>query len=174
LAVFAHRVGCDTIDAADGVIQSGRAIKVSTGTDDERKASEVSVRRNQRKGCVTDLQTFHTMWRLGIADLIVQTCGPIHIPQAVLDRLKMRRETLQQKLKTGHRSGHYEDGKIHLQEVAPELVQNWLDRLVAEIAWLEANAVIEPLLLDDRVPAALRDHIGTSHSDRGRPMRCAC
>lgn len=165
LAVFAHRIGCDTIDAADCIVQSGHAIKVSTGTAEELKASHLSVKCNQAKGCVTDLQTINTIWRLGIADLIVQTCGPVYIPQAVSDRLKVRREALQHKLRTGHRSAHYEDGKIHVQEVAPFVVQEWLDGLDAEIAWLDANTIVEPLLLDERVPAILRDHIRTSRSD---------
>ncbi len=165
LSVFAHRVGCDTIDAADGVVQNGYTLKVSTGTEEEREASERSVRRNRAKGCVTDLQTFHTVWRLGITDAVTATAGRIHIPQSVIDHLKVRREGLQRSRKTGSRSGRYEDGKLVLQEVPPEIVQGWLEKQEAEIAWLEANATICPILLDENVPPMLRDHVRTSKTD---------
>jgi tetratricopeptide (TPR) repeat protein len=165
LGVFAHRVGCDTIDAADGIFQSGRALKVSTGTIEDLTADEASVRRNQGRGCVTDLQTFHTMWRLGIIEAITKVCGRIHIPQSVLDRLKIRREHLHRNLRSGSRSGRYENGKIALQEVPPDIIQSWLSDLEPEIAWLESNAAVCPLILDDRTPAILRDYARTSRTD---------
>lgn len=87
LGVLAHRVGMDTIDVGVGMAGRGGLLNVAAGNFEEREASARNIRTNQQRGCALDLFTFWTAWRLNALDIVRQACGPVRLPQSVLDRL---------------------------------------------------------------------------------------
>ena len=93
------------------------------------------------------------------------TCGSIFLPQSVVDRLRARREKIQFSAKDGMRSARYDNGKIAATEIAPEVIHTWLDDVDRAIAWVEANAVVCPLVAGDELPPALRDHLRMGRTD---------
>lgn len=165
LSVLAHRLGVDTIDAAESLASREAPLKVAMGNEPERAAATGAVHDNARKGCVLDLLAFWTAWRLQALDAIIATCGRIHLTQSVIDRLRTRREKIDFSSKDGLQSIRYEAGNLALQEVRPEVVREWRDDLDRAIAWAEANATICPLVAGEELPAALREHLRVGRSD---------
>jgi predicted Zn-dependent protease len=165
IGVLAHRLGLDTIEVAVGLASQDQTLKVALGNEPERIAAAAKVRENARKGCVLDLLAFWTGWRLNALDAVAGTCGPISLPQSVVDRLRARREKIQFSIRDGLRSARYDGGKIAATEIAPEVVQTWLDDIDQAIAWVEANAIVCPLVAGEDLPPALRDHLRTGGTD---------
>lgn len=165
LGVLAHRLGLDTIEVAGGLATQGIPLKVAIGNEPEREVAARAVRDNARKGCVLDLLAFWTGWRLQALEVIAATCGPIHLAQSVMDRLRVRRAMIDFSTTDGLRSARYEAGKLALQEVAPEVVKEWRDDVDRAIAWAEANATICPLIVGEDLPPALRELLRTGQSD---------
>jgi hypothetical protein len=159
LEVLAYRVGLDTIEVADGLAMQGVPLKVAIGNEPEREAAACAIRDNAHKGCVLDLLAFWTGWRLQALDVIASICGPIHLPQSLIDRLRARRQMIDLSMKDGLRSVSYEAGKLALTEVAPEKVKEWRDDVDAAIAWAEGNATIRPSMAREALPPALREHL---------------
>jgi hypothetical protein len=165
LGVLAHRVGMDTIEVAGGLAGHGVNLKVAVGNLDEREAASRAVRGNARRGCVLDLLAFWTAWRLEALDAVRSTCGPIQLPQSVLDRLRGRREQFEFSARNGHKSAGYEDGRIVLHEVSAEAVVGLRDEIDRAIAWAEANATVSPVVGSDDLPEGLRAHLRLGRSD---------
>lgn len=165
LGVLAHRLGLDTIEVSIGIASQGIPLKVAVGTEPEREAAASAVRSNAGKGCVLDLLAFWTAWQLKALGAVATTCGPIHVPQSVMDRLRARRERIDLSAQDGLRSARYEGGKLIFHEVAPEVVREWRDDIDRAIAWIEANATICPLVVRDDLPHALREHLRAEQSD---------
>lgn len=165
LGVLAHRLGLDVIEVAGGLAFEGIPLKVALGNASEREAAARAVRENARKGCVLDLLAFWTAWQLQALDGIVATCGPIHLTQSVMDRLRARRERIDDSAKDGLRSARYEAGKLAVHEIAPEVIVEWCDDVDRAIAWAVANATISPLVAREDLPPALREHLRAGHSD---------
>jgi cellulose synthase operon protein C len=165
IGVLAHRLGHDTIDTAGGLAGQGLVLKVALGNEPERKMSVSAIRTNGSAGCILDLLSFWTAWRLKALDCIVATCGPIHLTQSVVDRLRHRRERLDYSSHDGGRSARYQDGKIAVTEVAAEVIKEWIDDVDAAIAWVEENAVLTPLVIQDSLPEAIREQLRSGQSD---------
>jgi cellulose synthase operon protein C len=66
LAILAHRLGCDTIEIAEGLAAQGIRLKVALGAEIERNAALSAITSNNLAGCVLDLHSFWTCWRLGV------------------------------------------------------------------------------------------------------------
>ena len=152
LAVLAHRLGHDTIDTASGLASQGLSLKVAIGNEPERRAAVFAIRNNVCGGCVLDLLAFWTAWRLKALDSIIATCGPINLTQSTLDRLLHRRERLCDAHQSGGRSARYENGKLALTEVAPELLDEWVADVDAAIVWVETNATVNPVVVENSYP----------------------
>ncbi len=159
LGVFAHRVGMDTIEVALGIASQGGQLKVSMGNLDEREMAAQAVRVNEGRGCVLDLLSFWTAWRLGALEGISGTCGPVHLPQSVLDRLRARREKLDLSVRSGHKSAHYDNGKISINEVSAEALERAQADIQEAIDWAEANARVLPIVAEDDLPEGLRSYL---------------
>ena len=149
IGVLAHRVGMDTIEVSAGLATHGARLKVATGNPSERSAAEQSVRRYASRGCVLDLLAFWTAWRLGALDAIRLTCGPIHLPQSILDQLRVRREQFDNSARDGLKTAGYDNGKITLHETLPEVIVQLRDEIDHAIAWADANATISPVVASD-------------------------
>jgi cellulose synthase operon protein C len=162
LGLLARRLGGDTIDVAGSLASQGIRLKVAYGNAPECDAASSAVVENGRIGCVLDLLAFWTAWRLQALDAVADTCGPIHLPQSVMDHLRVRREKLELSLKDGLRSASYESGKPVFQEIAPAVVRDWHDDLERLIHWAEANAAICPVVARDNLLPALREHLARS------------
>lgn len=165
LGVLAQRVGKDTIEVAGGLARHGMKLKVARGSLDEREAASRAVRENRQRGCVLDLLAFWTAWRLDALDPVRTTCGPIQMPQSVLDRLRARRKQYECSARDGHKSAGYENGRIVLHEVSPEAVAGLRDEIDRAIAWAEVNATVSPVVASDDLPESLRDHLRRCRSD---------
>lgn len=165
LAVFAERLGLDTIEAAGGLAARGIQLKVALGNQPERQAAMLDIRENARKGCVLDLLAFWTAWQLGALDAVSAACGPIHVCRSVVDQLRSRSLRLAASERDGQKSASYEGGKISLQEVPPATVAEWRDGTDRAVAWIEANAAVTSVVAADHLPAAFREHLRAGRGD---------
>ena len=165
IGVYAHRVGLDTIDAAVGLAAHSVPLKVALGNQPERDAAALALQQNAGKGCILDLLAFWTAWRLGSLDAIMATCGPIHLPQSVMDRLRARRELIGFSAKDGMLSLGYESGQLVRHEVAADVVVEWANDIDRMIAWANANTIICPMIVGDNLPAPLREQLRAGRSD---------
>ena len=165
LSILAHRVGMDTIDVGVGLAGHGSKLKVAQGSHDEREAASTAVRLNARRGCVLDLLSFWTGWKLNALDIVGSTCGPVQVPQSVIDRLRARRAHFESCSRDGFKSAGYEDGKILLSTVPGSAVADLLDDVGRAIAWIEANATVSPIVAGDDLPEHLREHLRLGRLD---------
>ncbi len=165
LGVLAHRVGVDTIDVAEGLASQGISIKVAKGDKIERATASRLMEENARKGCTLDLLAFWTAWRLGAIETIATTCGPIRLPQSVIDGLRARREKMDFSSNDGLRTVRYEAGKLAVQGVSNEVVRGWRDDIDNAIAWANTHATVCPLVAREDLAPALREHLRAGRSD---------
>jgi cellulose synthase operon protein C len=101
LAILAHRVGCDAIEVADGLSAQELPLKVAFGSEAERNAAVAAIVSNHAVGCVLDLLSYWTCWRLGALGALADVCGTIHIAQSTMDQLQARRERISNSAQTG-------------------------------------------------------------------------
>jgi len=165
LGILAHRLGLDVIEVAHGLASQGLKLKVALGNEVERNAATAAINSHQRGGCVLDLLAFWTAWKLQALDTVANVCGPIHLPQGVLDRLRARRKRIELSVHDGLRSARYDHGKIAIQEVPPETVREWREDVDRAIAWAEKKASIDPVVAGEDLPASLREHLREGRSD---------
>jgi cellulose synthase operon protein C len=159
LAIFAHRVGCDTIEVAEGLGSQEFQLKVAFGSEGERNAAVAAIVSNRAAGCVLDLLSYWTCWRLRALGPLTDVCGTIHIAQSTMGQLQARRERISHSVQTGLKSARYLDGKMAITEVAPEVVQAWLADVDGAIEWARANAVVCPLIVPEKTPEVLREFL---------------
>ncbi|WP_454000416.1 PIN domain-containing protein [Afipia felis] len=162
LAVLAHRIGCDAIDVANGLAEQNLSLKVARGNEPERCGAVGAITGNGAAGCVLDLLSFWTCWKLSALGAVSDVCGPIHLAQSTMDQLQARREQINRSAQTGSKSMQARDGRIVLSEVAPEVVQSWLKDTDAAIEWIKQHAVLCPLIASDNLPEELRQIVRRS------------
>jgi hypothetical protein len=165
IGVLARRVGTNPIDAASGLSALGVKLKVAIGNHPEREAATRAVIANGLRGCVLDLLSYWTAWRLGALDAVQATCGKIHVPPSVLDSLRERRDELARHAQDGRRTISYENGKLALQEVSAEVLAEEQNETVRAIVWAEANVAITPIVAGDDLPEELKKFIRLARSD---------
>lgn len=166
VAGLAFRVGMDSIEASAGLAGNGVALKTAMGRVDERQAAAELIEANYRKGCVLDLLTFWTAWRIGSLEAILEVCGPVAIPQSLVDRLRARRERLQFFARDGfHSAGIGDDGKLFLTETTADAIVASVADTERAIAWLEEHAEVLPLVAGEGLPADLRHNLQLGKGD---------
>jgi len=165
LGVFAHRVGMDTIDVSAGLAGSRNLLNVAIGTLPEREAAARNVRGSRGGGCALDLLAFWTAWRLDLLGIIERLCGPIRLPQSVLDRLRARRERFESHGRDGLKTAGYENGRMSIHELSPAQVDELRADTDRAIAWAENNSVISPVVMTDDLAQQLRDFLRQGRSD---------
>lgn len=166
IAGLAFRVGMDAIEAAAGLAGIGIPLKTAMGRVDERQTAAQLIESNGRKGCVLDLLTFWTAWRIGALDSVGAMCGPIAVPQNLLDRLRSRRERLQFFARDGfHSAGIGDDGRITLTETPAAAIIASIEDTERAIAWLEEHAEVLPLIAGEQLPADLRHNLQLGKGD---------
>lgn len=163
--VLASRLGADTIDVAAGLADQGIGLRVAAGTEPERRGAHAALVANERRGCVLDLLAFWTAWRLGMLDQVAAVCGPVTVARSVVDRLHARRGIYELSSGSGHASISYLDGRIMHTEVPPERMAQLRDDITAAIDWISSNDAARPLVLEESLSAALRDHVQSGRSD---------
>ena len=164
--VLAARLGLDTIDVAGGLAEQGIQLQVAVGTAPERDAARAAIIRNGRSGCVLDLLSFWTAWRLGVLGIVKEICGQVTVPRSVADRLHARLDRHSLSKKAGHASMSYlEGGRILHTETPAERMAEICTDLSAAIGWIERNDASRPLVIGDDLPAAFRDMIQSGRSD---------
>jgi tetratricopeptide (TPR) repeat protein len=166
IAGLAFRVGMDAIEAAAGLASNGVALKTAMGRTDERQAAADLIDANTRKGCVFDLLTFWTAWRIGALDTVREVCGPIAVPQSLLDRMRARRERLQFFARDGfHSAGIGDDGRILVTEASADAVRASVADTEQAIGWLEEHAEVLPLVAGEQLRAELRHNLQLGKGD---------
>jgi len=157
LEAFAKRIGADPIDAAHGLTATGRKLNVAVGTSDEVNGARASIVQNKKRGCVLDLATFWTAHRLGVLEALVETCGQVHLPQSVVDRLRHRRDRLEEATAEGVSSASLADGKFVVIKTPPEAIASAHQDLGLALQWIADRATVMPVELSDELPAELRE-----------------
>lgn len=165
IAILAKRIGVDVIEVAGGLAANKSYINVARGGEDERNEASRSIHGNAGRGCVLDLLTYWTAWRIGALETIAAVCGPISMPQSVIDDLRARREKLSDGSEHGVKSSGYADGKLTIQEVEPEAFVALRDDMDAAINWALANTMICPALAGDDLLPSLREHLRAGRAD---------
>jgi tetratricopeptide (TPR) repeat protein len=165
LAILAHRVGCDTVEVADGLAAQELPLKVALGSEAERNGAVAAIGSNRTAGCVLDLLAYWTCWRLGALGALADVCGTIHIAQSTMDQLQARRESISHSAQTGSKNARYQDGKIAITEVAPEVIQAWLADVDGAIEWARSHANVCPLIVSEKTPEALREFLRDNPSE---------
>lgn len=165
LGILAHRLCHDSIEVSAGLAKQGIPVKVAYGSEEERNQAFNAMLQNARRGCVFDLWALWIVWRLGALELVIDVCGPIRLPQSVMDRLRYRRVIIENAVRDGMRSASYEGGQIALLETPPETVKEWLDDLDKLIAWAESHTTICPLVVGEDLPPELRKFLRAGDSD---------
>jgi len=87
LSFAAALIGKDPLDAWSGLPAINIQFQVCRGTHPEREEALQTIRQHDRKGCVVDAITLSVIRRLGVEKAVIEVCGPIHTPQAVIDLL---------------------------------------------------------------------------------------
>ncbi|USI73921.1 tetratricopeptide repeat protein [Sphingomonas morindae] len=164
--LLAARLHMDTIDVAAGLAEQGVPLKVAAGTEPEREAAQAAILANGRRGCVLDLLSFWTAWRLGVLNVVAEICGPIAVPRSVVDRLDARLDAQSLMADGSHSSLSYlEGGRILHTETPAERMKELRDDLFAALAWIGDNDASRPLVMGDDLPAAFRDLIQSGRTD---------
>lgn len=163
--VLAARLGCDTIEVAGGLVEQGNPLRVAEGTLQERQNADEAVKVNARRGCVLDLNTFWSAWRLGALDHVVAACGPVSVTRSVVDRLSSRRERYEQSVVGGHGTLSYHEGKILHTEATSEQMASLRDDVDAALRWIDKNDAVKPIVLGDTASPAMRDHVQSGRTD---------
>ena len=112
-----------------------------------------------------DLLAFWTAWRLDALGAVSATCGPIHLPQSVLDRLRARREELEDATRDGLKTLGYDNGKVAIQEVSAEVMTAERDDVDRAITWAESNTTVSPIVAGEDLPAPLREQLRIGRFD---------
>ena len=165
LGMLAEALGVDSIEASIGVVSLGATLKVAVGSEQERNDATRAVIDNDRKGCVLDLLGFWNAWHLGALPAVEAIGGRIHLCRSTVDRLHARREALAESAKDGIKSAAYNQGRIELCEVLPEVVQRWRADLDRVLAWINEHAEVMPVLVGDELNPGLREHLRATGTD---------
>ncbi|USU05567.1 hypothetical protein NF699_02370 [Sphingomonadaceae bacterium OTU29LAMAA1] len=164
--LLATRLHMDTIDVAAGLAEQGVPLKVAAGTEPERQAAQAAIHANGGRGCVLDLLSFWTAWRLGVLDVVAEICGTIAVPRSVVDRLDARLDAQSLMADGSHSSLSYlEGGRILHTETPAERMKELREDLSAALAWIRDNDASRPLVMGDDLPAAFRDLIQSGRTD---------
>ncbi len=164
--LLAARLHMDTIDIAAGLAEQGVPLKVAAGTEPEREAAQAAILANGRRGCVLDLLSFWTAWRLGVLDVVAEICGPIAVPRSVVDRLDARLDAQSLMADGSHSSLSYlEGGRILHTETPAERIKELREDLSSAIAWIGDNDASRPLVMGDDLPDAFRNLIQSGRTD---------
>jgi hypothetical protein len=164
LGILAHQTGTDTIEVSEGLVQLGEKIKVTTGNLEERADAIECIEANAQSGCVLDLYTFWTAYRLQILENIERTCGQIHLPRSVMDALYERREKFSIYLSDGLKSTSWQNGQVAFAETPAEVVVRWHDETGKAMTWAEENAQICPVTIGESFPPLLQEQLRISGS----------
>ena len=165
LGLLALRLHMGILDVAGGLAAQGIKLKVATGDQADTDHAIDAIATNAGRGCVLDLHSFWTSWRMRTLEVIEAVGGPIHVGRGVIDRLQARRESFGSSSKSGRISASFDRGQISIVQTSAEIVQESLGDLDRAIAWLEKHAKICPVVVSDELPPLLRDHMTIGHSD---------
>jgi hypothetical protein len=144
LALVAHSVGSDPVEAMVGLANSGLAIRVCDGTHQERADAMAAINGNGVKGCVVDSVTLHIIRRLKLEKAVADICGPIGIVEQTAVRLQQRIHELGERVSETEMSISYRDGQYYRQELTPEEKKGALALAEEDRTWLAANTAIVP------------------------------
>lgn len=159
LEAFAKRVDADPIDAAASLGAHGRKLKVAVGSAEERAAVLGAIAQNQKQGCILDLITFWMAHRLQAFAVLVDTCGPVHVTQSVVDHLRERRHRLSVAAAEGVSTATLVDGKFTIVQTSAEQVAALRDDVDLALQWIASNATVQPLEVPDDLPTLFREGI---------------
>lgn len=155
LRVLAYRLGQDVIETASTLSLEGIAFPVDPGTPDQRNQA-ARVVREAGQGCVVDLATFWTAWKLGALETIQATVGKITVARSTYDHLRARADRIASHLDDGLKSLGSRDGKPFIAITEPEVVAAWNADILDALKWLEDHAEIAPVRASDHLPDEVR------------------
>lgn len=144
LSFIAFLAGRSTLDAWSGLLQLDRKIITALGTRQERDQALAIIAKHNKTGFVVDAATALLVKKLDVKDPLEHVLGPLTMTKSVQDLFGARALDAQQSAKSQSGSLVWQDGRLKLQEYAPEL----LERLAAEAAddhqWMLTNVKVVP------------------------------
>jgi hypothetical protein len=144
LSLVGRSLGCDPVEAMLGLASTGRRIRVCEGSHLERDEAFAAIDANGAKGCVVDAVTLHVIRRLKIEGVVTAICGPIHIVDDAVLRLRQKIHELKERIDEPDMSVGYRDGQYFRTEITPDQKKGILKLLEADRIWLADNATIIP------------------------------
>lgn len=146
LSFAAALIGKDPLEAWNGLPTVRIPFRVCHGTSPEREQALHRINKHGRKGCVLDAITLSAVRRLGVEKAIAAVCGPIHIPQSVIDLLASR--ALEAKQDIGKKQGFigWRDNRLVLEEFSQDFLQKVADEREKEVSWARGVSTVAPAM----------------------------
>lgn len=163
VALFAQRIGAGIVDVLEGLSTEGEGVRVSNGSDQERRDADLAISSRRSRGGVLDITAFWNAWRLGVMPTVKSVLGAIYLPRSVVDILLSRAENLKRSAKNGAKTMGYQNGRLVLDEAPESVVQKSLSEVVAAIDWVEEHATVVGSEVNERTP---RDLVNLAHDGR--------
>ena len=156
LEFISHNFGGDLIEVWHGLQGAGRAFRVCIGTWMERNVALEAIERNECRGCVVDILTFHIIRRLGIEDAVSAICGPIGITESSVDVLRLRKEDIMSHIGNPFMTISWRDGQYFRDEITDEQLQHVLKMVDDDLDWIDQHCKILPAEGTRELPPQIR------------------
>lgn len=149
LSFAAALLGKDPLDAWSGLPTVDVKFQVCHGTLAERENALQTIRRHNSKGCVLDVITLSLVRRLGIEKAVTAVCGPIHVPQSVINLLVSR--AMEARRKVGKKQGFlaWHEGRLAYEKYTKETMEIVADEREMEASWAKSVVTIAPSMPKD-------------------------
>lgn len=137
-------LGLDPIDALGGLRAENIEFQVCRGLHPEREQAFGTILRNEKKGCVLDTITLSIIYRLGVEKAVISVCGPIYVPQSVLDLFVSR--SIESRKNIGRKQGllGWRNEQLVFEEYDEELMKNVAFEREKEVSWIRNVVKIVP------------------------------
>ena len=156
LEFISHNFGGYIIEVWRGLQGAGRTFRVCIGTWMERNAALEAIERNECRGCVVDILTFHIIRRLGIEDAVSAICGPIGITESSVDVLRLRKEDIMSHIGNPFMTISWRDGQYFRDEITDEQLQHVLKMVDDDLDWIDQHCKILPAEGTRQLPPQIR------------------
>lgn len=146
LSWLAGLLGKDEIECAIGIPIEGIKFRTCRGTLPERQQAFKLISDSSPNGVVVDAITAVFIKRLGILNEVIAVTGPLHTPQATIDRLNQRHLEAISMIGRSPGSMGWKDGHYYLTENSDEHLKAVTRNRHEELQWAHDNLTVIPAL----------------------------
>lgn len=152
LRTYSQYLGGNTIEAWQGVIQTGTHFKVCNGTTSEKNVALKSLKENCKVGCVVDDLTLHIIRTLTIEDIVISVCGPISMTESSIDTFRNRRERILSQQGSVYSSLYWENNQFYMHEVSESQLEQALEGANSDLDWIDNFVEVIPAETEHTIP----------------------